>query len=217
VIPLALLALGTVVLRALDVDLAVAHWLYRYGHFFETEHGPLGILYRFAPVPGLALGLAALGLLVAVPWSARTRRHWRAWAFLVALLALGPGLLVNGILKDYTGRPRPYQIQDFGGPYPYRPVFRLGPPGEGYSFPSGHATIAFYLMSPFFLCWRRHRRCAWLSLAVGLAWGTLIGLVRMLQGGHFASDVLWAAGVVYLLGWLLWWVLRPEAPWAGDA
>ncbi len=210
--PLACLLLGTVAIRWLDLDPLLARWFHGFGWFFQTQHGWLGWIYRLAPLPSLLLAGVALVTLVVAAWSRWARRRWRAAAFLVALMALGPGLLVNGILKDYTGRPRPYQVEAFGGRLPYRQALQLGPPGEGYSFPSGHAAVAFYLMAPFFVCWRTRRRCAWAVLGLGVAWGLLVGVVRMLQGGHFASDVLWAAGVVYLLAWVLWRLLSPDRP-----
>jgi membrane-associated PAP2 superfamily phosphatase len=46
-------------------------------------------------------------------------------------------------------------------------------------------------------------------LGFGLSFGVLIGFSRMLQGGHYLSDVLWAGGLVYLCGVVLSWVLEP--------
>jgi membrane-associated PAP2 superfamily phosphatase len=37
-------------------------------------------------------------------------------------------------------------------------------------------------------------------LVGGIACGSTVGLGRMLQGAHFARDVLWAFGFVYLTG-----------------
>ena len=45
----------------------------------------------------------------------------RNLAFLALTLALGPGLLVNGLIKEHSHRPRPFQTQDFGGPWQFRP------------------------------------------------------------------------------------------------
>ena len=39
----------------------------------------------------------------------------RAAVFLIATLALAPGLMANVILKDFWGRPRPAEIQEFYG------------------------------------------------------------------------------------------------------
>ncbi len=43
----------------------------------------------------------------------------RVVLFLVGALALGPGLLVNGILKEHWHRPRPVHVTEFGGNKPY--------------------------------------------------------------------------------------------------
>ena len=54
---------------------------------------------------------------VAVP----ARRAAAALIFLVATMALGPGLIVNLGLKDHAHRPRPVQYVDFGGADEFRP------------------------------------------------------------------------------------------------
>ena len=46
-------------------------------------------------------------------------------------------------------------------------------------------------------------------LGFGLSFGVLVGFSRMLQGGHYLSDVLWAGGLVYLCGVILSWILDP--------
>src|SRR5437773_3148766 len=45
----------------------------------------------------------------------------RAAIFLIATLALAPGLMANVILKDFWGRPRPAEIQEFYGPEKFVP------------------------------------------------------------------------------------------------
>jgi hypothetical protein len=46
---------------------------------------------------------------------------------------------------------------------------------------------------------RRRRRAAWAFLAAGVAWGGLMGAARMMAGGHFLSDVVWSAGMTWLV------------------
>ncbi len=43
-------------------------------------------------------------------------------ALLIATLCLGPGLIVNTLLKDHSGRPRPADIDLFGGALAFRPA-----------------------------------------------------------------------------------------------
>src|SRR5256885_12866128 len=45
----------------------------------------------------------------------------RAAIFLIATLALAPGLMANAILKDYWGRPRPAEVSEFYGPEKFVP------------------------------------------------------------------------------------------------
>jgi membrane-associated PAP2 superfamily phosphatase len=104
--------------------------------------------------------------------------------------------LVNVVYKEHWGRPRPEHVTAFGGD---RPFLRVLQPGSepGHSFPSGHAAAGFYLIGPAFLIYRRRPRLAAALFVMGLMAGTTIGLGRIIQGRHFASDVLWSAGIVY--------------------
>jgi lipid A 4'-phosphatase len=124
-------------------------------------------------------------------------------AFLILSLALGPGLLVNEVFKAESGRARPGQVEQFGGEKSFTPVFQPADQcTRNCSFVSGHAAMGFYLIG---LAWvRQDRRWLWL----GIAAGALVGAARILQGGHFLSDVLFGFWVVYgvnvlLARWLL--------------
>ncbi|MCI5227143.1 MAG: phosphatase PAP2 family protein [Candidatus Electrothrix sp. AX2] len=132
---------------------------------------------------------------------------WRKRAiFILLLLALGPGLVVNVLLKGELGRPRPRQIVEFGGEYQFTQCWQPGEGGSNSSFPSGHATIAFFLMAPWFILRdekEQKKRYAEIFLLTGILFGTLVGIARILQGGHFVSDILWAGGLLYLLGSIL--------------
>ena len=122
--------------------------------------------------------------------------------YLLLALLLGPGVLVNTLFKSEWGRARPVQITEFGGDKPYTAPFRPANNCEtNCSFVSGHAALGFYFIS---LAWIFNRR-RWLALGIGI--GAVVGFGRMLQGGHFFSDVIFAFWSVYItcavLGWLL--------------
>jgi membrane-associated PAP2 superfamily phosphatase len=126
------------------------------------------------------------------------------------MLMLGPGVVVNCICKPYCGRPRPHLTREFGGEKDFLPVFTMGEnlAGDCNSFPSGHASTGFYLMAPAFVLYQRRNGWAAFFLILGLAAGVTIGVARMAAGGHFASDVIWAGGVVYFTGLLLAGIFR---------
>ncbi len=156
------------------------------------------VFYRGGVYPAFALAVWAVCLML---WGlcVAHRRDWlRAGVFLFLVFAVGPGLIVNTVFKQYWGRPRPSQLVEFGGRHQFVPV---GSPGQlgthNSSFPSGHAAVAFYLMAPAFIANGRRPRLANGLLAAGVMFGACMSATRVMQGGHFASDVLWSAGVVY--------------------
>lgn len=44
-------------------------------------------------------------------------------------------------------------------------------------------------------------------LITGIVYGTLMGMSRMARGAHFASDVIWAGGIIYYTGMALYFLL----------
>lgn len=167
-------------------------------------------LYKWAAVPALTLAAAALAVLLASFFRASLAPWRRQAAFILLCMALGPGLTVNIVLKEQVGRARPREIVEFGGSRQFTQCWQPGEAGTNSSFPSGHAAIAFAVMAPWFVLRDEERRAAAGFLAAGLGFGILVGIARILQGGHFASDILWAGGLVYLIGGLLAMLMKPE-------
>lgn len=176
--------------------------------YLETSP-PWNGLYRYGEYPALIMAGGALSILLGSYLQPSWRTYRRHCLFLILAVALGPGLLVNGVLKPAWGRPRPRHIEPFGGVQPFRPWWQPGGPGAGESFPSGHAAMGYILLAGAFVVPRQ--RCPWASRCAcvcALGFGTLLGVTRLVQGGHFASDVLWAGGLMYSLTSILHKVLK---------
>lgn len=209
--PLGVLLALTLVFRLSDLDLSFARTFYVDGAgWVDKDFWLWELLLEAGMIPGLLIGLGGLVCLAAGCRKPDLKRYRRASLFLVLLLLIGPGLLVNTVFKDNWGRPRPKQVVEFGGSLPFLPVWERGHAEEGKSFASGHAAIGFYTCAPFFVLRRRRQRAALLTLVAGTAYGLLMGVGRMAQGGHFASDVLWAWGFVFLSGMVLYHLLEPD-------
>ncbi len=208
----ALAVLATGLFWFTDLDMAVAAHFYRPDDPRGPWPGETAPLWRFfyygGPVFAVLLGAGALGALfwgLVRPSAAR----WRPGAALVLLtLVVGPGLLVNLVFKEHWGRPRPRQVEGLGGDRPYVPPLRPAP-GDGKSFPAGHASVGFSLCALWLLWRRRHPAWAGAALAFSLLLGGLMGWGRMAAGAHFLSDVIWAGLITFstALG-LYYWVLR---------
>ena len=204
-----LMVLLTALFSANGVDMAVERHFYLPGAGWAYGNdNPWWFLYHFGVLPAYLVGVGGLIVYGAGFRWERLRPFRKSALFLALLLALGPGLLVNTVFKDHWGRPRPRQMELFGGDRHYHQVWEPGQAGKGESFPSGHASAAFYLIAPYFLFRRRSRNKALAFLAGGLGYGFLMGVARMAQGGHFPSDVLWAFGMVYLTGSTLGYVMK---------
>lgn len=203
-------SLGAVALAALvfivwpGIDLsAAAMFTVGDGHF--TGDTPWGRTARrmFETIPFMILiGYTAL-------YALRRFGGVRLWApngagviVMAASLALGPGLLVNTILKDHSHRPRPAQVDVFGGPDPFRPFYRFdGACLRNCSFVSGEGSTAFWTIAPALLVPLAYRMPA---IAAALLFGALTGLLRMAFGGHFLSDTIFGGLLTWLVILICW-------------
>jgi len=205
-VPALLLAAGTAVLWNGEADRDVARQYYSLGdptHWPQGYEQPWASLYRWGVAP--AIGLAAAGLLL-LAWgfgrnAGKAGALRRAGLTIVLGLALGPLLIVNGVLHEAWGRPRPRQVIEFSGSRAFRPVLRPIRDSGAQSFPTGHAAAGYGFVVLYFV-WRETRpRLAWLGLAGALGLGSLTAWARIAQGGHWLSDGLWSAGVVWFAAW----------------
>lgn len=113
--------------------------------------------------------------------------------FLLAVLILGPGIIVHNVFKDNLDRARPSQIVEFGGEKQFTlPAVPSDQCEKNCSFPSGHAAGAFFLMS-FAWVWPQRRK---IIMGSSITYGLFEGLTRIVQGGHFLSDVLFSGLLV---------------------
>jgi lipid A 4'-phosphatase len=119
----------------------------------------------------------------------------------VMTLALGPGLLVNGILKETWARPRPGMVTEFGGDYAFMPWWDpRGSCDSNCSFVSGETSSAVWMIAPAVVA-----PLPWRYAALGAAglYGLVFAFIRLLAGGHFMSDVIFAAVFTGLVIWVV--------------
>lgn len=112
----------------------------------------------------------------------------RLTACALAAFALGPGLLVNGFLKEFWGRPRPVATDLFGGQLPFVPA------GEwsracvsNCSFVSGEASTVAWLICLAPLLPQPWRKTGFIAAVAAAVFASLL---RVAFGGHYLSDVV---------------------------
>jgi membrane-associated PAP2 superfamily phosphatase len=210
-IPVILLLVFSLPFYFWDIDISVSKWFYSSfpgNHWPLTHKQPWDFLYNFGTWP--ALGIAFIALLVTIScfFNKKILQYRKRAIYLVTVMIIGPGLLVNVIFKDNFGRPRPGDIVEFGGEQQYHQLLKPDWGNPGKSFPSGHCSCAFYFFVLYFLFKGNKRK--WLpyaGLSIGIGYGILMGIARIGQGGHFLSDVMWSAGFVYLTAGGVYYVM----------
>lgn len=115
--------------------------------------------------------------------------------YLVLVLVIGAGLIVNAGLKNNVGRARPRDVAEFGGSREFTPAFV--PSREcrtNCSFSSGDAAGGFFAIA---LVTALSRRRAW-YVAAG-AFGVIVCVSRLASGAHFLSDTVMSFFVMLIM------------------
>jgi lipid A 4'-phosphatase len=175
-------------------DLAAQPGVRRLDPVIETlrQLGPLVIIATTVPA------VVTLAMKILCP-RRPTLISTRAALFLVLSLALGPGLLVNAVLKEGWARPRPGMVTQFGGDYTFMPWWDpRGACDSNCSFVSGETSAAVWMTAPAILApppWR------YVAVVAAALYGIAFACIRLLAGGHFLSDVIFAAIFTGLVIW----------------
>ncbi len=202
---LALICITTPIFWYTDLDQRVAAIFYQPGKVgvkaWPWQHGwLLDNLFKYATVFTVTVAVGAL--LVALSgfvWP-NTKRWQKPALFIVLVIALGPGLMVNLVFKDHWGRPRPVHLVEFGGKNSYLPPLKIGNTPHK-SFPCGHCSVGFMFFALYFLSTKRKAMYFMLTMLIAF----LMAVTRMTAGGHFISDILWSGYLVFLVNWLVYY------------
>ncbi len=182
-----------------DLDLRIASDFYiGQGQFVGSSSVAFGVLrHAFNILFFGTCALTAIGLIV----TRDGRRAWlkltqKKWLYLALCLLVGPLVVTNLGLKDHWGRARPRDVIEFGGDKAFSPP--LTPSLQcayNCSFVSGEASSVYIV---FFAAALLFSANGLFLMMLGIALGSFAGLVRMVEGGHFLSDVVFA-GVLMAL------------------
>ncbi len=187
-----------------QIDLFISSLFFDNGFFLKNTLFAKAI-YKLTIITTAAFGIGTLFLLLYELIAKKEFIQKRVLIYLLLALLLGPGLLVNVVLKNHWGRARPSQITYFGGTKEFTPAFVVSNQcRRNCSFTSGHAAAAFYFLALAPLFRGKKRRIAFIA---ALLWGSIVGFVRIIQGGHFLSDVVCSAVFVYLVSVGLYYLL----------
>ncbi len=186
-----------------EIDLYVSSLFYDNGFYLKGSMYEV-FFYKSVPIVVSTLGIGSVSLFL---YNTIARKNIlslnkRVIIYIILVLALAPGLIVNTTLKENWGRARPAEIKEFGGDKTFTPVFILSDQ-KGNSFSSGHGAAAFSVLG--FALLARKRRKLWITLA--LTYGVAVSFARIIGGGHFLSDNVASFFIVYITTYALYYYI----------
>ncbi|ACD30321.1 lipid A 4'-phosphatase LpxF [Francisella tularensis] len=188
----------------LDIQFA-GHFYNSSAHqFIDGYDGFLGFLHWFARFFPIFFSIIVILFLLGSLFIDKFKIKYRKAIFFIAVcLWIGPGLVVNYVFKDHWGRPRPVMVKQFNGDKIFQPPFVISSQcDKNCSFVCGDASMGFWLFAFMSLLATRKKKLVAFIVAVVAGGG--LGLMRMSQGGHFFSDVVFCGIFVYISTWVVY-------------
>jgi lipid A 4'-phosphatase len=191
----------------LDITIA-GHYYDPATHAFVGSYSKvLDFLHFFAMKFPIVFSIVIVLFLIASLFYDKLKiKHRKEILFVAVCLWIGPGLVVNVVFKDNWGRPRPAMVEQLGGDKIFQAPFVMSNQcGTNCSFPCGDASVGFWLFALMPLCISRRKKLLAFSLAIFAGGG--LGWMRIAQGGHFFSDVIFCGIFVFITTWLVYWAM----------
>jgi lipid A 4'-phosphatase len=191
------LASSVVFVSCPELDLRVSSAFFRGGRFQLAETWWARALHESV---GYFVGVALAAIVGIYAFNRVSKRRLcgvdaKVVGYVIAVLLLGAGVTVNGVLKNGFGRARPRNIEQFGGSRQFTPAFVDGDECDANcSFSSGDGAGAYFAFALALALSRRRK-----ALVAAAAFGTAVSFARIASGAHFLSDsvvslfVMWIA------------------------
>lgn len=101
--------------------------------------------------------------------------------------------IINLALKNFWGRARPNEVLDFGGTESFTPWYQITNQCiNNCSFVSGDSSVGFALIIFYFLV--NKKIYLWVALILGFG----IGMLRIMEGAHFISDIVLSGAIIFV-------------------
>ena len=108
-------------------------------------------------------------------------------------------IFINLILKNLWGRARPGDVLQLGGKETFTSWFEYSNAcSTNCSFVSGDASVGFSIIILYFIT----KKVIFINLSI--IFGLLLGIIRIIAGGHFLSDIIFAGLIVILINFFIY-------------
>jgi lipid A 4'-phosphatase len=195
-----------------SIDIAVSGAFFRADDGFYLANNEFLTTFRFAMwrLMLVFLCVSMMLMLIGLLW----RRdifgiRTQLWVMITALFILGPGVLVNLVLKSVSGRARPADVTLFGGDANFTPAWLFSDQCvSNCSFVSGEGSgAAALVISGVLVLLELRSRLGDFWLRIGTTALVLLGVMaaaqRVATGRHFLSDTVFAILLIFGLAVVL--------------
>tara|TARA_B100000965_G_scaffold381920_1_gene379817 strand:- start:101 stop:1429 length:1329 start_codon:yes stop_codon:yes gene_type:complete len=189
-----ILAIFVTVGSTLDIYISS---LFYYGknQFWIQSYYPVSIFFRKILLPLLLIYIFLLPMIIKFTPIKKLYFNYKfslSELFFIWLSGIFTMLLVvNVLLKNMWGRARPNDILQFGGVESFTPWYKIVDVcASNCSFVSGDSSVGFLLVVFYFITKKNN------YLYLAIFFGFLLGLIRIIAGGHFFSDIIFSYIVV---------------------
>lgn len=194
------------------IDVIVSGYFFKPNLDFYYKNNDLVMLcFRLVPIITTVWGIFCFLYLIYIKWNKKSILRSPVLYLLIAVI-IGPGLIINYGFKEHWGRARPSQILEFSGNKAFTcPLKMSNECDHNCSFASGHASMGYYFSSLSYVVPLPYQG---ITFILGMALGLIIGFGRIVQGGHFLSDVIFSGLIIVLsnhLCFLLWKKISPTS------
>jgi lipid A 4'-phosphatase len=188
-----------------QIDISISAMFYdKQGHFHYKEEPFIYFIYELIPIATkLFVATCTVYLLFILGKHRSFKKMIKTRVFFLFLSAsIGPGIIVNYVLKENFGRARPSQVTEFKGTSKFSRPFEISDQcTTNCSFPSGHAAMGYYFTAAAYLLTGWYFSLFYIG---GIMFGSIVGLTRIMVGAHFASDVVAACFLILFINHLIY-------------
>lgn len=200
---LCLIIFGLFLTVGSSLDVVVSQLFYLgNSQFYLQSFDYITLFFRDILLPGILIYLLIVPLLgkylnvknLYFGHSFKTKEILLLWSsqFIIVLI------FINLILKNLWGRSRPGEILEFGGEYVFTPWYRYSDIcASNCSFVSGDSSVGFSIVVLYFIT--KNSFFLYASLTLGFS----LGIIRIMEGGHFLSDILFSGIIVMILNFFI--------------
>lgn len=202
-----ILTITFILIPELDINISNFFFSDKLGFIYKDNY-LVKLIFRIIPIlTKIFISICIIYMLYIFIKYKNIQNIFSSWAFFLVITAsIGPGLTVNSLLKENFGRARPKHVAEFTGKKVFSPAFIISDQcNTNCSFSSGHAAMGFYFSAIAYVASNLYFTRIYLA---GIVFGTLVGLSRIIMGGHFASDVVASCFIVLLLNHLVYLIWK---------